>query len=223
MKRKSAVNLLLFALLFHAVGLRASQAAAANGPAGDSPQKSTRAARTAGSAKEIDVCALLTSAEIEAVQGEPVKETKPSARPTGGFVMSQCFYRTTTFAKSVSLALAVPDPAKPSAPGPREYWQKQFHPPEQAEKEKDQPGAGQAKAPKKTEEEREKELSKPRPVGGVGEEAYWVGNPITGALYVLNGNAFLRISVGGEKDDSARIAKTKTLAQKALKRLDGSR
>src|SRR5712692_7670972 len=223
MKRKSAVNLLLLALLFHAVGLREGQAAAANRPAGDSPQKSTKTARTAGSAKEIDVCALLTSAEIEAVQGEPVKETKPSEQHGSSFLMSQCFFRTATFAKSVSLALAVPDPAKPSAPGPREYWQKQFHPPEQAEKEKDEPGAGQAKAPKKTEEEREKELNKPRPVGGVGEEAYWVGNAITGALYVLNGNAFLRISVGGEKDDSARIAKTKTLAQKALKRLDGSR
>ena len=223
MKRKSAVNLLLLALLLHAVGLRAGQAAPADGPAGDSPQKSTKSARTAGSAKEIDVCALLTSAEIEAVQGEPVKETKPSARPTGGFLLLQCFFPTATFAKSVSLTLAVPDPAKPSAPGPREYWQKQFHPPEQGEKEKDEPAAGQAKAPKKTEEEREKELSKPRPVDGVGEEAYWVGNAITGALYVLKGNAFLRISVGGEKDESARIAKTKTLAQKALKRLDRSR
>jgi len=222
MKRKSAANLFLFALLFHAVGLQAGQAAPANRLADDFPQKSTKAAKTAGSAKEIDVCALLTSAEIEAVQGEPVKETKPSEQHGSSFLMSLCFFRTATFAKSVSLTLAVPDPAKPSAPGPREYWQKQFHPPEQAEKEKDEPAAGQAKAPKKTEEEREKELSKPRPVGGVGEEAYWVGNPITGALYVLNGNAFLRISVGGEKDDSARIAKTKTLAQKALKRLKGS-
>jgi len=58
---------------------------------------------------------------------------------------------------------------------------------------------------------------------GVGEEAFWVGNRIMGALYVLKGNAFLRISVGGEKDESVRITKTKTLAQKALKRLDRSR
>src|SRR5947209_20350978 len=93
MKRKSAVNLLLLALLFHAVGLRAGQAAAADRPAGDSPQISTRAARTAGSAKEVDVCALLTSAEIEAVQGEPVKETKPSVQPSSNFLMSQCFFR----------------------------------------------------------------------------------------------------------------------------------
>src|SRR5216684_3083745 len=209
MKRKPAIKLLLFALLFPAVALRAGQAAAANRPA--------------GSAKKVDVCALLTSAEIKAVQGEPVKETKPSVQPSSSFLMWQCFFRTASLDKSVSLVLFTPDPAKPFAPGPREYWQKQFHPPEQAEKEKDEPAAGQAKAPKKIEEEREKELSKPRPVGGIGEEAYWVGNPITGALYVLNGNAYLRISVGGEKDDSARIAKTKTLAQKALKRLDRSR
>ena len=167
----------------------------------------------------IDACALITNAEIEAVQGEPVKETKSSESPSSSFVMSQCFFRTATFAKSISLALATPDSAKPSALTPREYWRKQFHPPDQAEKEKDEPAAGKAKAPKETEEEREKELGKPRPVAGLGEEAYWVGNPITGALYVLKGDAFLRISVGGEKDESVRITKTKTLAQKALKRL----
>src|SRR2546428_12579403 len=99
--------------------------------------------------------------------------------------MSQCFFRTATFSKSVTVAVAMLDPTKPSAPGPREYWQKQFHPPEQAEKEKDEPAAGQAKAPKKTEEEREKELRKPRLIDEFGEEAYWGGNPITGALYVI--------------------------------------
>ena len=220
MKRKSAVNLLLLALLFHAVGLRAGQAAAADSAAGDPLQKSPEATRGGGSATKIDVCALLTSAEIEALQGEPIKETTPSEQHGSSFLMSLCFFRTATFAKSVSLAIATPDPAKPSALGPREYWQKQFHPPEQAEKEKDEPAAGQAKAPKKTEEEREKELSKPRVIEGLGEEAYWTGSPITGALYVLKGDAFLRISVGGEKDESVRIKKAKTLAEEALKRLD---
>jgi len=136
--------------------------------------------------------------------------------------MSQCFFRTAIFAKSVSLALATPDSAKLSALSPREYWRKQFHPPEQAEREEGVPAAGQAKAPEKTKEEREKELRKPRPVAGLGDEAYWVGSPITGALYVLKGEVFLRISVGGEKDESVRITKTKTLARKALKRLPSS-
>ena len=174
----------------------------------------------------IDACALITKAEIEAVQGEPVKETKSSESPSGSFVMSQCLFLTPTFAKSVSLALATPDPVKPSAPSPREFWRKQFHPPEQekgakAEKgEEEKPAAGKAKTPKETEQEREKELSKPRVIDGLGEEAYWMGSPITGALYVLKGDAFLRISVGGEKDESVRIKKAKTLAKKALKRLD---
>ena len=222
MKHKPAVNLLLFALLFSVVALRAGQAAAADSAAGDPLQKSPEATRGGGSATKIDVCALLTSAEIEAVQGEPVKETKPSEQHGSSFLMSLCFFRTATFTKSVSLAIATPDPAKPSALHPREYWQKQFHPPEQGEKEKekDEPAAGQAKTPKETEEEREKELRKPRPVAGLGEEAYWTGSPITGALYVLQGSAFLRISVGGEKDESVRIKKAKTLAEKALKRLD---
>src|SRR5882672_11071019 len=127
MKRKPAIKLLLFALVFPAVALRTDQASAANRPA--------------GSAKKVDVCALLTSVEIEAVQGEPVKETKPSVQPSSSFLMSQCFFRTASFNKSVSLVLFTPDPAKPSVPvpGPREYWQEQFHPREPAVKEKDEP------------------------------------------------------------------------------------
>jgi len=83
--------------------------------------------------------------------------------------------------------------------------------------EDEKPVAG--KAPKKAEVDREEELRKPRRIDGLGEEAYWVGNPVSGALYVLKGDAFLRISVGGEKDESVRIKKTRTLAQKALERL----
>jgi len=209
MSHRPTISFLLCALLLSAVLLPAGQAACG------SPQKSARAAEDTRSAKKIDVCALLTSAEMEAVQGEPVKETKPSVQPSGGFVMLQCFYRTTTSAKSVSLALGAPDPAKPSALTPREFWRKQFHPPEPVEEEKHVAG----KAPKKAEVDREEELRKPRPIDGLGEEAYWVGNRISGALYVLKGNAFFRISVGGEKDESVRIKKTRTLAQKALKRL----
>jgi len=205
MKRRPPIKLFLFALVFPAVALRTDQASAAN--------------RQAGSAKKVDVCALLTSAEIEAVQGESVKETKPSVQPSSSFLMSQCFFRTASFNKSVSLVLFTRDPAKPSLPGPREYWQEQFHPREPVVKEKDEPAAGQAKTPKNTEEESERELHKPRPIDGLGEEAHWVGNPITGALYVLQGDAFLRISVGGIREESARIEKSKALARAALKRL----
>ena len=209
MNHRQAISLLLCALLYSAAPLSGGKAP------GGSPQKSARAAKDTRSAKKIDVCALLTSAEMEAVQGEPVKETKPSVQQSGSFLMSQCFFRTATFTKSVSLALAAPDPAKPSALTPREFWRKQFHPPEPVEEEKHVAG----KAPKKAEVDREEELRKPRRIDGLGEEAYWVGNPISGALYVLKGNSFLRISVGGVREESARIEKSKALARAALKRL----
>jgi hypothetical protein len=49
--------------------------------------------------------------------------------------------------------------------------------------------------------------------------AYWVGTPITGALYVLQGDNFVRISVGGVGEESARIERSKVLARAAVKRL----
>jgi hypothetical protein len=161
--------------------------------------------------KKVDVCKLLTSAEIEGVQGERVEEAKPSAQSSGGLLMSQCLFRTPTPAKSVSLALAAP-----SAQKPRDYWRKQFHSAAEKEEHKDDP----AKASKKPSREAgEGEGSKPRAIRDVGEEAYWVGGPITGALYVLRGNNFIRVSVGGVREEPARIEKSVALARAALKRL----
>jgi hypothetical protein len=68
--------------------------------------------------------------------------------------------------------------------------------------------------------EGEEEARKPRRIEGLGEEAYWVGTPITGALYVLQADNFVRISVGGVREESVRIEKSKTLARAVVKRLD---
>ena len=149
-----------------------------------------------------EVCSLLTKAEIEAVLGEPVRQTKSSVQPGAGLRMTQCFFGVATSAKSVSLALATPGPVGEATPAPREFWRKQFHP---------------GTAPKNAESEREE--GKARSVGGLGEEAYWVGNSITGALYVLQGDRFLRISVGGIREEARRIQKSKALAHAAVKRL----
>jgi hypothetical protein len=155
---------------------------------------------------------LLSSAEIEAVQGESVKETKASTLPSAGMLISQCVYRGTKFVKSVHLALATPERAGRSVLVPREFWQRQFHSTEVKEEETRVAG-------KESEQEREAEATKARPIGGLGEEAYWVGNPVAGALYVLQGDVFLRISVGGVREESARIEKSKMLARAVAKRL----
>ena len=59
----------------------------------------------------------------------------------------------------------------------------------------------------------------PRPVEGVGDEAFWTGGAVGGALYVLKGDTYLRISIGGPDDQAARIERAKVLARKAIARL----
>jgi hypothetical protein len=167
--------------------------------------------------KNVEVCSLLTSAEIEAVLGEPAKQTKSSTQPGGGLLMSQCFFGMAGSAKSVSLAVATANPADNSKLTPRAFWRNQFHPAGQEEGKEEKSRAG--KAGDRSESEREEELRKPRSITGLGEEAYWVGNPILGALYVLRGDTFLRISVGGIRQEPERIEKSKALARAALKRL----
>jgi len=158
-----------------------------------------------------DPCALLTSADIQAVQGDAVQDTKPSTQPAGGLVMSQCLFRTASPSKSVSLAVA-----SAGSVSPRAFWQKQFHSgkPQSEEKEKDKPAAERKNA-----RQEEDESTLPRMIKGVGEQAYWVGSPMVGALYVLKGNTFLRISVGGVREEAARIQKSVALARLAPKRL----
>src|SRR5689334_21603958 len=53
-----------------------------------------------------DPCALLSSSEIEKVQGEGVADKKFSQQPGGGFVLRACFYQTPTFTESISLSIA---------------------------------------------------------------------------------------------------------------------
>ncbi len=68
-------------------------------------------------------------------------------------------------------------------------------------------------------EERGEKSAPPRRIGGVGEEAYWTGNRTTGALYVLHGDRILRISVGGPGTEEQKIARSKWLAKRALRRM----
>lgn len=161
--------------------------------------------------KAADPCKLLTRGDIQAVQGDAVQETKPSTPPFGGLVLSQCLFRTANPSKSVSVAVA-----SAGSTSPRAFWQKQFRPghPESGEKEKENAAAGH-----KEENEKEEEGTQPRAIQGVGEQAYWVGSPMVGALYVLKGDIFFRISVGGVREESARIHKSVALARLALKRL----
>ena len=151
--------------------------------------------------RERDPCRLLSDAEIRATQGHAPAQKIPSEQPAGSFRFTQCFYRTPEYTNSVSVAVGVPLETDRKRSGPRQYWQQQFH-------------AKVSAAPGR------KKKEPPRRVAGLGEEAYWVGDPMTGALYVLKGEVFLRVSVGGPPNQAVKIKRATALASHALKRLD---
>ncbi len=170
------------------------------------------AAGTVGKAS--DACALLSTSVIETVQGEAVNNTKASQAKGSAVITTQCLYSLATFSNSISLALTLPDPDNPVRRGPRDIWKQRFHGPDDPDQE---PAADKERAAVRHERE-EEEAARPTPVSGLGDEAYWV-HSFVGTLYVLTGDAFLRISIGGKLDDSARMERAQILARDALARL----
>ena len=150
-----------------------------------------------------DPCRLLSDAEVRVVQGHAPAQKIPSEQPGGSFQFTQCLYQTAEFTSSVSVAVGIPLSTDSKRSGPRQYWQTQF------EKQVSAAPGSKKKEP-------------PKPVAGLGDQAFWVGDPITGALYVLKGEVFLRLSVGGPSDEAQKIKRARALALHALKRLDTS-
>ena len=165
---------------------------------------------------EVDACKLLTADEIKSVQGDTLQNVTPSPANRGPFVTSQCFYGTTNFVNSVSLTVTQQSP-QAGAESLREFWEERFESAEHGDKERERKREREKK--EKRGEEEEEEGRPPDRVKGIGDEAFSVGNAKIGALYVLKGDKFLRISIGGSHDQTDRIRKMKTLAQYALKRI----
>lgn len=160
-----------------------------------------------------DACALLTTADIQAVQKEPVKDTKLSGSSQGGFSVSQCFFTLPTFNNSISLQVTQRGEGSGSR-DPKEFWRETFHRESKSEKERER-----EKKERGRQEEEEEEGSPPQKVSGVGDEAFWVGGRIGGSLYVLKGNSYLRVSIGGAGAQSEKLQRLKSLAQKVTERL----
>lgn len=151
------------------------------------------------------VCTLLGAEDIRAVQGVDLKERKESGERVRGLDFAQCFFAAKDFARSVSLTLisgTQPD-------GARRYWQDTFH-------KTSQNAAGPAAAPAAG-----RKKTPPRAIEKAGDEAFWTGDAKAGVLYVLSGDAVLRISVGGVADEAERLRRSTALARVALKGLSG--
>jgi hypothetical protein len=145
-----------------------------------------------------DACALLTRAEIRRVQGAEPAEAKASERQAAGLAVRQCFYALPDFSRSVSLEVT-------RGPNVRELWKKRF--------EREERAAGKDREPEEEDEER------PERVRGLGDEAFWTGNPRLGGLYVLRKDAMLRLSVGGNDAKAKKLRRLTALARLALRRM----
>ncbi|HMG06350.1 MAG TPA: hypothetical protein VK581_12900 [Chthoniobacterales bacterium] len=170
-----------------------------------------------------DVCTLITKEEVATIQGAVVNETKSSERAARGLRISQCFYVTAEFNKSVSLTVTKADSAGSEKRNAREYWVETFGRYANTEDKPERSKEEKRERPKEEKEspgaEREKESRPPRKIDGLGDEAYWTRSRVGGVLYVLKNDAVVRVSLGGTDSEETMISKSKDLAEKALPRL----
>jgi hypothetical protein len=218
------------------VGAVCVSACRSTGPVANSPGSPTTSSPVAGPSapvvkSKIDICNLLTSDDLKVTQGEAFKDAQRSDRLDGDFVVAQCYYAMPTTVNSVVVNVTT---AKDEAgsPNPKAFWEKTFGGDEEQqregkgererEKEKARERAREKEKPKEREREEEgegKEGSPPQRVKNLADEAFWVGSPVGGALYVLKNDLFFRISIGGGGDQKSKLAKSRTLAEKILKQL----
>ena len=151
-----------------------------------------------------DACTLVSKEEVESVQQTPVKDAKSSERSDGTFQILQCLYTAAEFSKSVNLALIQADPNQPNRRSAKDFWKEKFDPYKNEEP--------------RTSTHDETETA-PKQINGLGDEAFWVSNRFGGILYILKGDSFISIGIGGTDDEETKLEKSKVLAQKALQRL----
>jgi hypothetical protein len=140
-------------------------------------------------------CDLLEPEQVQAVIGAPIEQRKTSSHGSGGLLISQCFYSANPPVESVSVVLTRTDPTAKGGLRARDFWKNAFS----SEGEKKEAGEKKEKRP-------------PREIKGLGDGAYWTA----GSLYVLHGDAFLRVSVGGPEPEETKLEHAKALAKVAL-------
>ena len=139
----------------------------------------------------VDASKLLRNEDIVSVFNEPLRQAIPSTRGEAGFAISQCYFELPTASKSAVVTVTCRGTGA-DAKGPKDFWSQRFHPEREPEDEKEEKdGEDRVQSP-------------PQKVENLGDEAFWLGSGFCGTLYVLHGDCFLRIAVGGENDQSSK-------------------
>jgi len=167
------------------------------------------AGAAAGAGKPLDVCRLLSPATLESVQGSRPIATVPSSHEDATLRSSSCFYSLTPSNQSVNLQVM-------TAAGTtdiHQFWKEHFRRDGQAEESESAVGRRGSGS------EANERHAPPKPVPGVGEEAFWIYTGRDGAIYALQRDYVVRISVGGKADESSQRQRATKLALSALSEL----
>ena len=168
-----------------------------------SPAPSAKAAPT----DRQEMCSLLTHEEIEKLIDSRIVSDKSSRSLNGNLRVLQCVYVAEPADKSVSLVFTQRDPTLPGTQTAADFWRKAFGHALRDEDERE--GA------KKEGEEEDEKGRPPRLVADVGEQAFWTA----GSLYVLRGEMFVRVSLGGSTAEEKKLKQSIKLARLLLQRL----
>jgi len=167
------------------------------------------AGAAAGAGKPLDVCRLLSPATLESVQGSRPIATVPSSHEDATLRSSSCFYSLTPSNQSVNLQVM-------TAAGTtdiHQFWKEHFRRDGQAEESESAVGRRGSGS------EANERHAPPKPVPGVGEEAFWIYTGRDGAIYALQRDYVVRVSVGGKADESSQRQRATKLALSALSEL----
>jgi hypothetical protein len=199
----------------HAQG-RASQRASAATPDPAALQGEAKSEESlALSAEALNACALIEKSEIASVQGVSVQQAQPTSQKNGDLDISQCYYTATSADGSKNLSVFVQviqlNPKSTRRDALKEFWEERFG---RESKERRR----EAREDREAGEE-EEAINPPQRVSGIGNEAFWLGSNRGGALFVLQKEKVLRVTVGGADAAIVQLERSKTLAKKALARL----
>lgn len=139
-------------------------------------------------------CALISGNEVAAARDDRITRQQQTSTTRGPFVVSRCFYQAADFHNSVGLELVAG-----SRETTRALWTQRF-----LEFEAD--GI---------------ERTAPQRVTGLGDDAWWTDNGRFASLYVLLGDRYLAVDLGGGNQEN-RLEVARRLAISALRQVEGS-
>jgi hypothetical protein len=141
--------------------------------------------------------------------------SKPTAHDDGRLETATCYYKLEPEYQSVSLEVI--SRSKTGVGSPPEFWRERFRGDTQEQDfDRDETASNKKSAEDEGVAEAE-HRKRPEHVEDVGDDAYWVNTGRDGALYVLNGERIIRLSLGGRTPQEEKKVRAIEIANSALK------